>query len=118
MATHSTHSALPGCCDVFACSDVRDGGQSSSLDLDPFSSKPPLSVCGSRDDFSQYGTTATLLSNSQSVIKPIERVVSRAQTLYSAGAYVHQYESQGVERDHIEGAMTAMEHVLLNYQNI
>ncbi|KAL0491234.1 tubulin delta [Acrasis kona] len=60
----------------------------------------------------------SLLSNSQSVIQPIQRIINKASEMYQSKAYLHQYEKYSVTADHFEHCMFQMDKVVYDYQSI
>ena len=61
---------------------------------------------------------AALLTNSQCVVRPLDSMLEKAQRMFDAGAYVHQYEAHGVERSTFEDAFTCLEQVVQNYRSL
>lgn len=62
--------------------------------------------------------SATLLSNSQSVVPPIERALSKAWEMFESHAYVHQYTRHGVEEGDFVASLIRTEQIVKNYKSI
>ena len=79
---------------------------------------PQLSVRADTFEFDGWERSATLISNSQSVVAPLTRVASHAREMWEANAYVHQYEMHGFERDELSQAFEDMDQMVYNYTQI
>jgi tubulin delta len=75
------------------------------------------SVWGSNQAFNHYEKCCTLVSNSQSCVKPLENVCAKAWSMYSARAYVHQYEKYGFTDEDFMSSFAAAEQILEDYKN-
>jgi hypothetical protein len=64
--------------------------------------RDPLRVCVSHSKFNKYDRTATLLSNSQAVVKPLNKVVSKACEMYLSRAFLHHYNKHGISEGDFE----------------
>ena len=78
----------------------------------------PLSIRTSPRAFDGWGRTATLVSNSQSVLRPLRRVATHAREMFEADAFVHQYEAHGFERGELAEAFEEMDQIVHNYQTL
>ena len=74
-----------------------------------------LSVRADPFMFDGWERTATLVSNSQSVVAPLTRVASHAREMWEANAYVHQYEMHGFDRDELAQAFEEMDQIVHDY---
>ena len=61
---------------------------------------------------------ATLLSNSQSVVTPLDRTVSKAWNMFSSRAYVHQYAKHGLSEADFMDSFACLEQVIHDYNTI
>ncbi|XP_067668133.1 tubulin delta chain-like [Haliotis asinina] len=66
--------------------------------------------------FNQYEKSAVLVSNSQSPVGALENMISRAWTMFSSRAYVHQYKRHGLAEDDFIDSFVALEQVLASYK--
>ncbi len=48
----------------------------------------------------------------------LESVTTRAQEMYAAGAYVHQYTTRGLEKEDFNNSFVAMENFINVYQRL
>lgn len=78
----------------------------------------PLLTSASERHVQGHDKTATLVSNSQLVLPPMQRIVSRACALFSARAYVHQYERHGMAADELCLQLAALERVCHSYAEL
>ena len=79
---------------------------------------PQLSIRADSFSFDGWERTATLVSNSQSVVAPLTRVASHAREMWEANAYVHQYEMHGFERDELAQAFEDMDQIVHDYTDL
>jgi len=61
---------------------------------------------------------ATAWTNSQSIVDPLERLVSSTWSKFSMGAYVHHYEKHGLVRADFERDFATLEQVLSDYRKM
>ena len=80
--------------------------------------KDPLAVRFTPTPLMSRERSASLLLNSSCVAPSLDSILSRAWGMLDAGAYLHQYERHGVERDTMESAMISLEQVLMDYQSL
>ncbi len=66
--------------------------------------------------FSQYEKSAVLVSNSRSPIGQLDHMISKAWTMFSSRAYVHQYKKHGLIEDDFIDSFVALEQVIANYK--
>ena len=76
----------------------------------------PLMVAADERRFSGYDMSASLLSNSSRMVAPLESLVTHASALVGSGAYLHQYQKYGLEREELEQALVTVEEALGRYQ--
>ena len=67
---------------------------------------------------SRHRMSATLLSNSHSVWAPVESVMAKAWTTFSARAYVHQYAAHGVDEDAFVDSFIRLEQIIASYKGL
>lgn len=65
--------------------------------------------------FIHYEKSAALLSNSQSIVPSLDRVVERGWKMFASRAYVHQYQRHGLEEDDFVDCFAGLEQVLASY---
>lgn len=73
-----------------------------------------------RDPHSLHGDdrSATLWSNSSSVVGPIDQLLDRVYTMLDANAYVHHYEKYGIDREWFAAQAISIEQIAADYQAI
>lgn len=76
------------------------------------------SVWCSSHPFNLYEKCCTLVSNSQSCVGPLERVCKNSWNMYTARAYVHQYQKYGFTQEDFVSSFMAVEQILHNYKKI
>ena len=81
----------------------------------PAGGREPLLVASCERGFGGHTVAASLLSNCQTCVAPTQRMLQRARAMYTAGAYVHQYERFGLERGDFEAAFEAVEGTMAKY---
>lgn len=100
--------------------DTANAGVLSDRELYSSCSPPSCtcSVWGSTQPFNRYEKCCSLVSNSQSCVGPLERVCEKAWNMYSARAYVHQYEKYGFTQEDFVSSFVAVEQILKDYKTI
>ncbi|XP_006899505.1 PREDICTED: tubulin delta chain isoform X1 [Elephantulus edwardii] len=68
--------------------------------------------------FNRYEKSATLVSNSQFLVKPLDRIVGKAWNMFASKAYVHQYTKFGIEEEDFLDGFTLLEQVIASYCNL
>lgn len=68
--------------------------------------------------FNHYEKSATLLSNSQTPVTPLDSVVQKAWNMFTSRAYVHQYLKYGMTEDHFVDSFAATEQIIRNYSSL
>ncbi len=107
---------------------ILRGNEVGVVDTSPFQdprlyarSVPSSSTCAtwySDNQFNRYEKSCTLVSNSQSCIRPLDSVCQQAWNMYSSRAYIHQYSQYGLlEEDFLDSFMT-VEQIIRNYASI
>lgn len=71
-----------------------------------------------RNSFNDTEQSVTLLSNSQTPLKPLNAVVSKAWNMFASRAYVHQYAKHGIVEDDFVDCFVALEQVIKNYASL
>ncbi|XP_075575958.1 tubulin delta chain isoform X3 [Pelecanus crispus] len=65
--------------------------------------------------FNKYEKSASLVSNSQFLLKPLDNVVRKAWNMFASKAYIHQYTKFGIEEEDFLDSFTALEQVISSY---
>eukprot|EP00731_Ephydatia_muelleri_P007712 Em0004g50a len=73
---------------------------------------------GSGCGFNKHDKCCTLLTNSQGCVRPLNQLCEKAWTMYSAGAYLHQYERYGLTKDEMIERFADVELMIKNYATI
>ncbi len=68
--------------------------------------------------FNRYEKCCTLVSNNQSCVPPLEQVCRKAWSMFTAGAYLHQYSKHGFSQQDFLSSFVAVEQLLKNYNTI
>ncbi|XP_032897971.1 tubulin delta chain isoform X2 [Amblyraja radiata] len=68
--------------------------------------------------FNKYEKSATLVSNSQCLLKPLDSAVKKAWDMFASRAYVHQYTKHGISEEEFLDSFTTMEQVIASYSNL
>ncbi|KPP65580.1 tubulin delta chain-like, partial [Scleropages formosus] len=68
--------------------------------------------------FNGYEKSATLVSNSQSLLKPLDDIVGKAWNMFASKAYVHQYTKFGISEEDFLDSFTALEQVISSYRHL
>lgn len=68
--------------------------------------------------FNNYEKSATLLSNSQTPVAPLNFVVQKAWNMFTSRAYVHQYLKYGMAEDHFVDSFAATEQIIKSYSSL
>uniref|UniRef100_A0AC11BKB1 Tubulin delta 1 n=1 Tax=Ovis aries TaxID=9940 RepID=A0AC11BKB1_SHEEP len=68
--------------------------------------------------FRKYERSAALVSNSQSLVKPLDRIVGKAWNMFASRAYLHQYTKFGIEEEDFLDSFTLLEQVIASYCNL
>ncbi|KAL4648518.1 tubulin delta chain isoform X1 [Arapaima gigas] len=68
--------------------------------------------------FNGYEKSATLVSNSQALLKPLDSIVGKAWNMFASRAYVHQYTKFGISEEDFLDSFTALEQVISSYRHL
>ncbi|NWI87805.1 TBD protein, partial [Pitta sordida] len=68
--------------------------------------------------FNKYEKSASLVSNSQFLLKPLDTIVGKAWNMFASKAYVHQYTKFGIEEEDFLDSFTTLEQVISSYTNL
>ncbi|XP_067856229.1 tubulin delta chain isoform X2 [Heptranchias perlo] len=77
-----------------------------------------LSTWRTSTAFNKYEKSATVVSNSQCLLKPLDRAVRKAWDMFASRAYVHQYLKYGISEEDFLDSFTTMEQVVESYSNL
>ncbi|XP_003795643.1 tubulin delta chain isoform X1 [Otolemur garnettii] len=107
---------------------ILRGKDVQSADLDGFKDpalytswlKPvdAFNVWKTQRAFSKYEKSATLVSNSQFLVKPLDMIVGKAWNMFASKAYIHQYTKFGIEEEDFLDSFTLLEQVVASYCNL
>lgn len=95
-----------------------DVAQFASAALYPCWAYEPLRVVGLSKPFRGHPKSATLLSNSQSLLEPLDRLLAKTMPMFDAKAYLHQYSKFGLESADMCAALARLEQVVSDYGNL
>ncbi|ETO62437.1 hypothetical protein, variant 5 [Phytophthora nicotianae P1976] len=65
-----------------------------------------------------YDKTGTLISNSKAMLQTLAITMDKAYDMFSHGAYLHQYERFGVDRDFFQEAFLRIDQITQNYSSL
>ncbi|KAG8451669.1 hypothetical protein GDO86_003745 [Hymenochirus boettgeri] len=68
--------------------------------------------------FNKYEKSATLISNSQFLLKPLDNIVGKAWNMFASKAYIHQYTKFGIEEEEFLESFTTLEQIVKSYTNL
>ncbi|XP_076001479.1 tubulin delta chain [Genypterus blacodes] len=68
--------------------------------------------------FDKYEKSATLVSNSQALLKPLDNMVGKAWNMFASRAYVHQYVKFGMSEEDFLDSFTSLEQVISSYSQL
>ncbi|NWS96855.1 TBD protein, partial [Mionectes macconnelli] len=68
--------------------------------------------------FNKYEKSASLVSNSQFLLKPLDSVVGKAWNMFASKAYIHQYTKFGIEEEDFLDSFTTLEQVISSYTTL
>ncbi|ETK74003.1 hypothetical protein, variant 3 [Phytophthora nicotianae CJ01A1] len=78
----------------------------------------PFRCYSSNSNFSAYDKTGTLISNSKAMLQTLAITMDKAYDMFSHGAYLHQYERFGVDRDFFQEAFLRIDQITQNYSSL
>ncbi|XP_061923290.1 tubulin delta chain isoform X1 [Entelurus aequoreus] len=99
--------------DVFT-TETGDFGD-AALYSDWLAPKDALSVWKSPVAFNKYEKTATLVSNSQALMEPLDHIVRKAWNLFASRAFIHHYSKFGVSEEDFLDSFAFVEQILSSY---
>ncbi|XP_053176949.1 tubulin delta chain [Scomber japonicus] len=68
--------------------------------------------------FNKYEKSATLVSNSQALLKPLDNMVGKAWNMFASRAYIHQYTKFGISEEDFLDSFTSLEQVISSYSQL
>uniref|UniRef100_A0A8C6FQV8 Tubulin delta chain n=1 Tax=Moschus moschiferus TaxID=68415 RepID=A0A8C6FQV8_MOSMO len=77
-----------------------------------------FSVWKTQRAFRKYEKSAALVSNSQSLVKPLDMIVGKAWNMFASRAYLHQYTKFGIEEEDFLDSFMLLEQVIASYCNL
>ena len=107
---------------------VARGKESSSIAVDSLKEEAlyprwvpasdRLHVYSNSRPFSGYEKSVSMLSNSQSCIETIDKLVGKAWSMFTSKAYMHQYNRHGLIHDDFLDCFNLMEKVIFDYKSL
>uniref|UniRef100_UPI0037E73AD1 tubulin delta chain isoform X2 n=1 Tax=Semicossyphus pulcher TaxID=241346 RepID=UPI0037E73AD1 len=82
------------------------------------SSEEALNVWKSPVPFNKYEKSATLVSNSQALLRPLDNMVGKAWNMFASRAYIHQYIKFGITEEDFLDSFTSLEQVISSYRQL
>uniref|UniRef100_A0A3P8TUG1 Tubulin delta chain n=1 Tax=Amphiprion percula TaxID=161767 RepID=A0A3P8TUG1_AMPPE len=82
------------------------------------SSKEAFSLWKSPVSFNKYEKSATLVSNSQALLSPLDDMVGKAWNMFASRAYIHQYMKYGISEEDFLDSFTSLEQVISSYRQL
>ncbi|XP_061576251.1 tubulin delta chain [Cololabis saira] len=80
--------------------------------------KDAFSLWKSPVPFNKYEKSATLVSNSQALLRPLDDMVRKAWNMFASRAYVHQYIKYGISEEDFLDSFTSLEQVISSYRQL
>ncbi|XP_056296477.1 tubulin delta chain isoform X2 [Pseudoliparis swirei] len=68
--------------------------------------------------FNKYEKCATLVSNSQALLRPLDNMVGKAWNMFASRAYIHQYIKFGISEEDFLDGFTCIEQVVSSYSQL
>ncbi|KAM3874922.1 tubulin delta chain [Diretmus argenteus] len=68
--------------------------------------------------FNKYEKSATLVSNSQALLEPLDNMVAKAWNMFASRAYIHQYTKFGISEEDFLDSFTSLEQVISSYKQL
>ncbi|XP_073674334.1 tubulin delta chain [Garra rufa] len=97
---------------------VTDGFKDPALYVPWLNTQNSFSTWSSPAAFNGYEKSATLVSNSQSLLKPLDNIVRKAWNMFASRAYVHQYMKFGISEEDFLDSFTALEQIISSYTHL
>ncbi|XP_047449438.1 tubulin delta chain [Mugil cephalus] len=82
------------------------------------SSGEAFSLWKSPVPFNKYEKSATLVSNSQALLRPLDDMVGKAWNMFASRAYIHQYIKYGISEEDFLDSFTSLEQVISSYSQL
>ncbi|XP_042343107.1 tubulin delta chain [Plectropomus leopardus] len=82
------------------------------------SSEEAFSLWKSPVPFNKYEKCATLVSNSQALLSPLDNMVGKAWNMFASRAYIHQYVRFGISEEDFLDSFTSLEQVISSYRQL
>ncbi|XP_078093129.1 tubulin delta chain isoform X2 [Mustelus asterias] len=77
-----------------------------------------LSIWSTSTAFNKYEKSATVVSNSQCLLNPLDSTVTKAWDMFASRAYVHQYVKHGISEEDFLDCFTTIEQIIASYSNL
>lgn len=77
-----------------------------------------FSVWKSPVPFNKYEKSATLVSNSQALLRPLDSMVGGAWNMFASRAYIHQYTKFGISEEDFLDSFSSLEQVISSYKEL
>ncbi|XP_060139030.1 tubulin delta chain isoform X2 [Zootoca vivipara] len=104
---------------LIANAKMEEGGfQEPALYTSWLNAQDALTIWKTPRAFNKYEKSASLVSNSQFLLKPVDSVVGKAWKMFASKAYVHQYTKFGIEEEDFMDCFTTLEQVIASYTNL
>ncbi|XP_051719707.1 tubulin delta chain isoform X2 [Ctenopharyngodon idella] len=97
---------------------VTDGFKDPALYVPWLKTENSFSTWNSPVAFNGYEKSATLVSNNQSLLKPLDNIVRKAWNMFASRAYVHQYTKFGISEEDFLDSFTAVEQIISSYTHL
>jgi hypothetical protein len=68
--------------------------------------------------FNEHARSVSIWSNNQRIVPALDRVLSKAHSMFQHDAYIHHYAKYDVGKPEFEDSFVALEQVLWNYKNM
>ncbi|XP_065816435.1 tubulin delta chain isoform X1 [Labrus bergylta] len=82
------------------------------------SSEEAFNMWKSPVPFNKYEKSATLVSNSQALLRPLDNMVGKAWNMFASRAYIHQYIKFGISEEDFLDSFTSLEQVISSYSQL
>eukprot|EP00066_Takifugu_rubripes_P004778 XP_003968358.1 PREDICTED: tubulin delta chain isoform X1 [Takifugu rubripes] len=66
----------------------------------------------------KYEKSATLVSNSQALLRPLDNMVAKAWNMFASRAYIHQYVKFGISEENFLDSFTSLEQIISSYSQL
>ncbi|XP_044057156.1 tubulin delta chain [Siniperca chuatsi] len=94
------------------------GFEDAALYTSWLSSEAAFSLWKSPVPFNKYEKSATLVSNSQALLRPLDNMVGKAWNMFASRAYIHQYVKFGISEEDFLDSFTSLEQVISSYSQL